>query len=469
MFLTLSGLVARRKDVLHMKHAAAQSHLSCHSEVSRGSHPGSDDQAIGSFTLEKPVSELSGDSKTAAIISRSMVTAGNTEFTQPENRAFYPALDGLRAIAFLMVFGQHYLQIPWGWTGVDLFFVLSGFLITGILFDTRNDAHRVRNFYVRRTLRIFPLYYGIMLAMLLVAPFVKWQWNWHWLVWPAYLGNFARFIHPFKQGDALQMLADFQPSGAFGFHPMFYLGHFWSLCVEEQFYLVWPWLVFWINSRRKLLWVCGLTIPVCLVLRLLGEGYLPGWMLDNEILYRVTPFRLDALFIGGFFALLLRGDLARPLLRFARIAFPVALTSAFLWTLVTPHARLWDRPYGYPTWKFTWGLSAIDILSALLLLVALQPGTFVYNTLSLRPLRWIGRISYGAYVLHDIPHPFYRWTAEFFVRHLEAVMKIGQHAEHLQTAVTAGIGLVMTLFGAWLSYRFYERPFLNLKERWTVR
>jgi peptidoglycan/LPS O-acetylase OafA/YrhL len=114
-------------------------------------------------------------------------------------------------------------------------------------------------------------------------------------------------------------------------------------------------------------------------------------------------------------------------------------------------------------------LSAIDILSALLLLVALQPGTFVYNTLSLRPLRWIGRISYGAYVLHDIPHPFYRWTAEFFVRHLEAVMKIGQHAEHLQTAVTAGIGLVMTLFGAWLSYRFYERPFLNLKERWTVR
>jgi len=141
MFLTLSGLVARRKDVLHMKHAAAQSHLSCHSEVSRGSHPGSDDQAIGSFTLEKPVSELSGDSKTAAIISRSMVTAGNTEFTQPENRAFYPALDGLRAIAFLMVFGQHYLQIPWGWTGVDLFFVLSGCSSCAQFLCSPNLAH----------------------------------------------------------------------------------------------------------------------------------------------------------------------------------------------------------------------------------------------------------------------------------------------------------------------------------------
>jgi len=87
----------------------------------------------------------------------SLPVTGNTERTMPENRAFYPALDGLRAIAFLMVFFQHYYSIPWGWTGVNIFFVLSGFLITGILFDSRNDAHRARNFYIRRTLRIFPL------------------------------------------------------------------------------------------------------------------------------------------------------------------------------------------------------------------------------------------------------------------------------------------------------------------------
>ena len=111
--------------------------------------------------------------------------AGNTAHTKPENRAFYPALDGLRAIAFLMVFGQHYLQLPWGWAGVDLFFVLSGFLITGILFDTCDDSHRIRNFYVRRTLRIFPLYYGVMLALLLMQPIIHWHLNWHWLIWPA--------------------------------------------------------------------------------------------------------------------------------------------------------------------------------------------------------------------------------------------------------------------------------------------
>jgi peptidoglycan/LPS O-acetylase OafA/YrhL len=93
----------------------------------------------------------------------------NAPQSMPAKRAFYPALDGLRAVAFLMVFFHHYMRLPWGWSGVDFFFVLSGFLITGILFDTRHDFHRFRNFYVRRTLRIFPLYYGIILGMGCVA------------------------------------------------------------------------------------------------------------------------------------------------------------------------------------------------------------------------------------------------------------------------------------------------------------
>src|ERR1700735_4847882 len=140
------------------------------------------------------------------------VATGNTSLTMPENRVFYPALDGLRAIAFLMVFGQHYLQIPWGWSGVDLFFVLSGFLITGILFDSRDDPFRVRNFYVRRTLRIFPLYYGVMAALLLMETFMLSPHSWSWRLWPVYFGNYARFIHPCAVDDLLQKLADFQPN-----------------------------------------------------------------------------------------------------------------------------------------------------------------------------------------------------------------------------------------------------------------
>jgi peptidoglycan/LPS O-acetylase OafA/YrhL len=96
-----------------------------------------------------------------------------------------------------MVFAQHYLNLPWGWAGVDVFFVLSGFLITGILYDSRDQPNRVSNFYIRRTLRIFPLYYGLMVLLVISYPLFRWQWNWTWLVWPAYLGNFARGIHPF--------------------------------------------------------------------------------------------------------------------------------------------------------------------------------------------------------------------------------------------------------------------------------
>jgi peptidoglycan/LPS O-acetylase OafA/YrhL len=387
----------------------------------------------------------------------SLTVTGNTEHTKPENRAFFPALDGLRAVAFMMVFLQHYLHLPWGWSGVDLFFVLSGFLITGILFDTRNDTHRIKNFYIRRTLRIFPLYYGIMLALLLSTPLFHWQWSWGWLAWPAYMGNFTRFVHPYLFQSPLQRIADFQPAGNLGrFHFSLYLGHFWSLCVEEQFYLIWPWLVFAIRDRSKLMWVCASTLPACLAMRLMGQHFFPGWMLDGEILYRATPFRLDALLMGGLLALWLRGPHAKALLRFARIAFPIAVAATLAWCMVITQGRLFLYPYPYPDWKFTWGLSAIDLLGALVILVAMQPATLVHKVLSLRPLRWLGRISYGAYVLHDIPHPIYAWIA-------------ARYAPAYYVVVVAALALFFTILASWLSFRFFESPFLELKERWTVR
>ncbi|HZU30196.1 MAG TPA: acyltransferase [Candidatus Angelobacter sp.] len=403
--------------------------------------------------------------------AESLIVSGNTEWTRPENRAFYPALDGVRALAFLMVFGEHYLGIPWGWAGVDVFFVLSGFLITGILFDTRNDTHRVRNFYVRRTLRIFPLYYGTLLVILLLKPFVHWQINWHWLVWPAYLGNFARFIQPYSLYDPIQMLADFQPTGLVGPHTVkLYLGHFWSLCVEEQFYLFWPWIVFWLRDRKQLLRLCIAMFPLCLGLRLLGEHVFPDWMLNNEILYRLTPFRLDALLLGGFFALVIRGQEKEQCLRLVRKLFPVAVAIVALWMIFRPHVHIWQRPYVYPDWKFTWGLSAIDLLSAMLILMTLQPGNFLYRLFNLRPLRWMGRISYGAYVLHDIPHLLYFSFSNKVAHYVYAGSRLSDHAiVQRAEALTAVIALGGTLFLAWLSFRWFESPFLNLKERWASR
>jgi peptidoglycan/LPS O-acetylase OafA/YrhL len=384
---------------------------------------------------------------------------GNTELTQPENRAFYPALDGLRAVAFLMVFFGHYMNLPWGWTGVDLFFVLSGFLITGILYDSRNDPHRARTFYIRRTLRIFPLYYGIMLLFVVTRPLLHWQIDWSWLVWPAYLGNYARFVHPYVSYSPLQKLADFQTYGVLhGHHAIFYLGHFWSLCVEEQFYLLWPWLVFWIRGRRALLWVCAATLPLCLLARVLTQSLLQGgghqWMLDKELLYRATPFRLDALLLGGLIALLLRGPLAGALLRWSRPALVLAGALVLLWAALTPSHGVFNASHPYPDWKFTWGLSVIDLLAALLILAALQPASVVYRVLSLRPLRWLGRISYGAYVLHDVPHILYGNLG---------FRLVPNHPKGVGTL----IALASTLLLAWLSFRYFETPFLNLKSRWA--
>jgi peptidoglycan/LPS O-acetylase OafA/YrhL len=399
----------------------------------------------------------------------SEIVAGNRGTI--ESRAFYPALDGLRAIAFLVVFGHHYLQLPWGWAGVDLFFVLSGFLITGILFDSRHDLYRVRNFYVRRTLRIFPLYYGVMLALLLMQPFVHWNLSWHWMVWPAYVGNYARFIHPYNPGDPLQRLADFQPSGRFlDGHSLFFLGHFWSLCVEEQFYLAWPWIFFWIRDRRKLLFICAATIPFCLLMRLAGQQVLPNWMLNNGILNRATPFRLDALLFGGFLALAIRGSSREFVLRVARRAFPICAVLTLLLAIWIPKGRIWQIPYPYPEWIFTWGLSGLDILSALIILVALQPDSLVYKALSLRRLRWIGRISYGAYIFHDIPHLLYLKVATKLIQVSQVIWRTGQAVQRYEiAALGAAIALVSTLLVATLSYNLFEKPFLRLKERWTVR
>ncbi len=399
-----------------------------------------------------PQQECSAVGSPDAAVPKEQIVTGNTSHTRPENRAFYPALDGLRAVAFLMVFFNHYAAMAWGWAGVDLFFVLSGFLITGILFDTRDDVHRIRNFYVRRTLRIFPLYYAVML---LVLPFAYQGLSWSWLTWPAYLGNYARMFGPYTSGSALQRLADFQLVVDITIHrahpTVLDLGHFWSLCIEEQFYLLWPWIVFRIRERRTLLLICALSVPICLVARLVAQQMLPTWMLTNEVLYTATPFRMDALLLGGFLALWIRGPRRDLLLRGVRIIWPIILIPI---ATAAMSRHIWGD--SHPAWTFTWGLLVIDLASAVIIACAIQPGSIVYRLLNQRPLRWLGRMSYGAYVLHDIPRDLYIGVAHHLL------------PAHIEGAA-ALIALLSTCLLAWLSYRFFESHFLNLKEKLTLK
>ena len=355
-----------------------------------------------------------------------------------------------------MVFATHYLQLPWGWAGVNVFFVLSGFLITGILYDTRDQPHRVRNFYLRRTLRIFPLYYGAMLLMVLLYPIFRWDWSWKWLIWPAYLGNMARYFPPgdldssFAQLDFAQPISRTFPTIQLAF------GHFWSLCVEEQFYLVWPWVVFGFKgpqARRTLIRVCAAGLILLPLLRVIANHTLPQATLDNAVLMTATPLPFDALLLGAVVALLKRGPWAAKTFPTARIGF-ITLASAFLlWLALHPAARQASAPYPYPSWTFTWGLSLIDLLSACVIVMAIEYGSLAFRLFNLRPLRWLGRISYGAYVFHDILH-------------MEIAHTIQHKTGHWRLP-TAALGFASTLLLAWASFRWFETPFIRLKNGWT--
>lgn len=392
------------------------------------------------------------------------VTENNPRF-QSENRVFYPALDGLRAIAFFMVFLQHYMYIPWGNSGVNLFFVLSGFLITGILWDTRDSPHRARNFYIRRTLRIFPLYYGIFLVLLLLTPLLHWQWSKYWMAWPLYLGNYLRFFNPSaaQSGSVLQLAADaglFLGRSATGGH--INLGHFWSLCVEEQFYLLWPWVVFSIPSRRALLWLSSIVVLVLPFLRFFMQPHLSAWLLKEEIFYRLTPFELDSLLLGAVLALLWRSPSRQRMLSFAQRITPFALlvcAAAYVWT--ARHSPDAFGEFRFPTWRWTFGLSLTNALSAILIVCALRPETWVYRAMSVSWIRSVGRISYGAYIFHDIydsrAHDIFRNAFPVFVH-------THRFASGLFVAVPC---LIVTLLLASLSFRFFESPFLNLKEKFS--
>jgi peptidoglycan/LPS O-acetylase OafA/YrhL len=379
----------------------------------------------------------------------SLPVTGNTTHTQPENRAFFPALDGVRGMAFLLVFCHHYLRMEIGWVGVDIFFVLSGFLITGILYDTRDQEHRARNFYVRRSLRIFPLYYLVLLLIAAASPIVHWQWDWRWLAWPLYLGNWVLALHRGPLDPATTNLMNGWMTDTRG-HVLLLIGHFWSLCVEEQFYLVWPWVVFYVRSRRALISISSTIIVLWPLLRYVANHTLPADKLAAEIVPHNTVFRLDTLMVGALIALLYRGEARRALFRAANAGIWIAgaVTAASVIAFVLHPALLHVR--AVKPYLFTIGYTVIAAFSGILIVRSLIPGTVLFRIFSNRILRWVGRVSYGAYIFHDLPHLLY---VQLSAR------------THIPAPV---LGLVGTFTLAWLSFRYFESWFLNQKERLTA-
>lgn len=383
----------------------------------------------------------------------------STTISAPEAGPFarhIPALDGVRGLAVLGVAGSHLFSatphsalegaihntLAFGANGVDLFFVLSGFLITGILYDSLADPAFFRKFYARRVLRIFPLYYGVLAAFAIAALVLGLHFHGELLSLALYLQN-SNLIAP-------QIRSYAGPS------PL-PLSHFWSLAIEEQFYLAWPITVFLLRKKRRLLLFCCAALLLTPVLRftLLLHG------VNFFTIHTNTLCRADSLLAGATLALLLRTDLHDHALRAGRWLFAAGLLASALMTAFVAFGLVTQTSTSF-LFILAANYSAMAAISAGLIAITLRPG-LISSFFSIKSMRWLGKYSYGIYVLHVILFAY----LEEPIRSL-----IQLHLTPNKAAVVLLTGLLiflLSLTAAYLSFNLYEKRFLRLKRFFDYR
>jgi peptidoglycan/LPS O-acetylase OafA/YrhL len=326
-----------------------------------------------------------------------------------------------------------------GWIGVDLFFCLSGYLITGILLNTVEGPHYYRNFIGRRTIRIFPLYYACLVCFSVITVILSGREGmvrWGGAGWFfCYLGN--------VRAAWVGMLP-----------PVFVFVPLWSLQVEEQFYLFYPAVIRFMgsgNRLRVLLAACVVSAPLIRVALFLIS---PG---NVAARYALTPCRMDALALGGLVAIVERSPRERWLSKVV-VSRAAVLGLLTVVALLTVAARLgqglsWDSAV-----MSTVGYSATAGTSALVLaLVVLWPSSALPRALCRRPLIYTGQIAYGLYLLHGPAS----WGARTIAGHLLGMNIRGHSTLSVPLTFLAGFAL------ASLSWKFFEAPILSLKNRFT--
>ena len=355
---------------------------------------------------------------------------------------FIPQLDGVRGLAILAVMAHHLTLFgelsthspAWrlftsgrglGGVGVDLFFVLSGFLITGILFDSRTNQKFFLNFYARRALRIWPLYYSLVLFAFLVVPHIKPEYavqaaaSSPWASYVFFLQNF--FVSSLGYLTLLKVT--------------------WSIAIEEQFYMVWPILVRYCRTS-------SFTIVLLAVLCL--EPVLRFWLLrlgmaDDDYIYFNVFCRLDGLAAGSLLAIYTRSSYfdAMRLLRFCRLAIPLGVLG-------------FAAAYYSSSLKYSFlAMGFVGFIGAAIY----SRSIWLQKFLRFRPLLYTGQISYGLYLLHEVAFSGVRIIFSRFLRAApySAIMQVA----FIFTA-TAVAYLTATI-----SWNVLERPVLLLKKHFA--
>jgi len=382
--------------------------------------------------------------------------------TQRAKEGFIPALDGLRGIAILLVMLHHftYSQPPTAfdppissvlfffWTGVDLFFVLSGFLITGILLDTRDSKSYFTNFYARRILRIFPLYYLVLFVALVVLPkfpavnavlagqelaagqvHLPPMWR-YWL----FLSNYSISLYGWVHG---------------------WIDVSWSLAIEEQFYLIWP-LVIWLCPSRLVALLCA----AILVAEPFARIYARAIDYPSLWLFVLTWYRLDGLAIGALLAWAQRRGLLPSLDRWVPLVLIAGVAGLIVCIILGGHTWWWNRrmqQYGY---------SLIAIIGGAMLVSAVNrpAGSLWPRMLSAGWLRAFGKYSYCLYLIHI---PVMSAVREYVFNPQEYAM-FGMAPWSAQL-LFYGAATAPAFALAWLSWQLFESPILKLKARFSYQ
>jgi len=361
-------------------------------------------------------------------------------------------LDGVRGMAILFVLLWHYVGIPLSpagihlnpdqWipsiklsmillrSGVDLFFVLSGFLITGILIDHRASRIYYRPFFARRICRIFPLYYVLFLI---------------------FAGaRFAGVRGPFFDGPIplmsyATMTQNYFMAG-YGTYGAIWLGATWSLAIEEQFYLLFPFVVR--HSRRSLPWLFVVGIVGAPALRIWCYHHFGN---DDFAAYTWLPCRLDSLCWGAIVACTLRTSIGVNFLQRYRSALAVVFVVLLAGAVILDAALARDIGYHMSIWGHT--LLAI-LYASFIVLVVLNAGRDITRLFRWRPLCDLGRISYGVYLTHGIILAF------VFAAFSRPAVLDGVVGSSLVLAA-----FILTLVIASVSYRYFEKPIIKLGHR----
>lgn len=364
-------------------------------------------------------------------------------------RGHIAALDGVRGLAVLIVFFFHYgggthsslramrlfgLINKGGWSGVVLFFVLSGFLITGILWDSFADPHWWKKFFARRCLRILPLYY---LALTLVVLGSVGEGTFQFVLRHIWIP--ALFL---ENIPGLARISDSLPS-------FFATFHLWSIAVEEQFYLLWPLLLFLQPSRRSAKALCAAVFVASAAFRFYMWWFTPQPVLWEHFLLT----QAGALAAGAWLALSYRGPEWPTVVRWAPTTAVIGLAGFVAAGLVSHAFETTGRH------MMTFGLPFATLLFASLIALAVVPGR-VARVFSMAWLRWLGTISYGVYVYHELLQKLFDHIAQQLA---------GSNSSFKFLALRFAVAAVGTLAVAELSFQLYEKQFLRLKRFFIPR